>query len=62
MSEADILRCVGAFRDQCRAKDYRYADPDSAFANCVRGDWQGCRTKGATAVAGGLQSFGVAAL
>jgi hypothetical protein len=35
----DVPRYVAAFRDVCRAKDYRYKDFDAAFANCVRQDW-----------------------
>jgi hypothetical protein len=35
----DVHRYVAAFRDVCKAKDYRYKDHDSAFANCVRQDW-----------------------
>jgi hypothetical protein len=35
----DVHRYVAAFRDVCKAKDYRYKDHDAAFANCVRQDW-----------------------
>lgn len=35
----DVPRYVAAFRDVCRAKDYRYKDFDAAFSNCVRQDW-----------------------
>jgi len=35
----DIDRYVAAFRDQCKAKGYKYFDFDAAFGNCVRGDW-----------------------
>lgn len=45
MSDEDIGRCRTVFLDQCRAKGYRYVDANAAFSNCVRGDWQGCRTR-----------------
>jgi len=35
----DVHRYVAAFHDVCRARAYRYADFDAAFANCVRQDW-----------------------
>ena len=35
----DIPRYVAAFRDVCKARDYRYRDFDAAFSNCVRQDW-----------------------
>jgi hypothetical protein len=35
----DVDRYVAAFRDTCKAKDYRYMDFDAAFTNCVRQDW-----------------------
>lgn len=35
----DVDRYVAAFRDACKARDYRYKDFDAAFANCVRQDW-----------------------
>jgi hypothetical protein len=47
LSAADLERCLRVFLDQCAAKGYAYADPNAAFANCVRGDWQGCRTRAA---------------
>lgn len=60
MGEADIRRCLGVFLDQCKAKGYLYADHNAAFANCVRGDWQGCRTKPGAPVR--AANFGVAAV
>jgi hypothetical protein len=47
LTAADVARCLRVFLDQCAAKGYTYANPDAAFANCVRGDWQGCRTRAA---------------
>lgn len=35
----DVDRYVAAFTDICKARDYRYANFDAAFANCVRQDW-----------------------
>lgn len=35
----DVDRYVAAFTDICKAKNYRYADFDAAFSNCVRQDW-----------------------
>ncbi len=42
----DVERYVAAFKDACKAKDYRYLDFDSAFANCVRQDWPKFRANG----------------
>lgn len=39
LAPEDIVRYVGAFRDACAAKGYRYKDFDAAFRNCVRKDW-----------------------
>lgn len=44
LTPEDIARYVGAFRDACAAKGYRYNDFDAAFRNCVRKDWPGLRT------------------
>jgi len=57
LSPGDLDRCVRVFRDQCKAKGYTYADPQAAFANCVRGDWQGCRTRAAATPAAAGASF-----
>lgn len=39
LAPEDIDAYVGAFRDACSAKGYRYADFEAAFRNCVRQDW-----------------------
>lgn len=41
----DVNRYVAAFHDICKSKGYRYANFDSAFANCVRQDWPKLRDK-----------------
>lgn len=43
---ADVAAYVEPFRDQCRAKDYRYKDFEAAFRNCVRQDWPKLRAGG----------------
>lgn len=39
LSPEDMKVYVGAFRDKCQAKGYRYRDFEAAFRNCVREDW-----------------------
>lgn len=53
LAPEDIARYVGAFRDACKAKGYRYADFNAAFRNCVRDDWPKFRQRGLVALAGG---------
>jgi hypothetical protein len=55
----DVERYVAAFKDACRAKDYRYLDFDSAFANCVRQDWPKFRASGAVQNNGGQRRAAV---
>jgi hypothetical protein len=39
MQSKHLEICVAVFRDSCKAKNYKYANFDSAFANSVRSDW-----------------------
>lgn len=48
LTPEDVARYVGAFRDSCAAKGYRYSDFDAAFRNCVRDDWPKFRQRAGT--------------